>query len=95
MAHQIEYLPDKYFDLTITVSSLHEMTLEQINNYIKHIDRLTHGYFYTKQWRRSRVRDNFYIKENEYAIPKKWQEIFKHRHPIQSMFFEALYKMSK
>ena len=93
MAHQIEYLPDKYFDLTITISSLHEMTNEQIKNYIKHIGRLTQGYFYTKQWRRSRIKDNFYIKENEYPIPKNWRVIYKERHPIQSMFFEALYKI--
>lgn len=94
MAHQIEYLPDKYFDLMITVSSLHEMTLEQINNYIKHIDRLTHGYFYTKQWRRSRIKDNSYIRENEYPIPKNWRIVYKKRHPIQTMFFEALYRIS-
>lgn len=94
MAHQIEYLPDKYFNLMITESSLHEMSLEQINNYIKHIDRLTHGYFYTKQWRRSRIKDNFYIKENEYPIPKRWRTVYQHRHPIQDMFFEALYRIS-
>ena len=93
MAHQIEYLPDKYFDLIITVSSLHEMTLEQIDKYVKHIGRLTYGYFYTKQWCRSRIKDNFYIKENEYPIPKNWRVIYKERHPIQSMFFEALYKI--
>lgn len=94
MADQIEHLPDKYFDLMITISSLHEMSLEQINNYIKCIDRLTHGYFYTKQWRRSRTKDNFYIRENEYPIPKNWRTIYKKRHPIQAMFFEALYGIS-
>ena len=95
MAHQIEYLPDKYFDLMITESSLHEMSREQINNYIKHIGRLTRGYFYTKQWRRSRTKDNFHIKEIEYPIPENWRTVYQHRHPIQNMFFEALYRMAK
>lgn len=93
MAHQIELLPDKSFDLMINVSSLHEMKREQIAVYIDHINRITNGYFYTKQWRRSRTKDNNYIKENEYPIPKNWRSIYKRRHPIQGMFFDALYKI--
>lgn len=94
MAHQIEYLPDKYFDHMLTVSTLHEMTREQIRNYLFQIDRLTKGYFYTKQWKKSLTKDNDYITEKEYPIPKEWKTIFQRRHPIQSMFFEALYKIS-
>ncbi len=94
MAHQIEYLPEKYFDHILTVSSFHEMTRKQIRNYIAHVDRLTKGYFYTKQWLRSRTKDNDHITQKEYPIPKKWRTIFQRHHPIQSTFFEALYKMS-
>lgn len=94
MPHQMELLPKKYFDLIINISSLHEMTREQIKNYIKQIDRLCKGYFYTKQWRRSRTEDNQFISENEYPTFKNWRVISKRsRHPIQSMFFDALYKM--
>lgn len=94
MAHQIEYLPDKYFDLMISISTLHEITREQISNYIEQIDRLTSGYFYNKQWIKSYAKDNFHIRENEYPIPKNWRTIYQHRHPIQGLFFEALYKIS-
>lgn len=93
MAHQIEYLPDKYFDHVITISSLHEMTRKQIRNYIIHIDRLTKELFYMKQWLKSRTSDNMYISQREYPIPKKWRTIFERHHPIQAMFFEALYKI--
>lgn len=94
MPHQIELLPKKYFDLFLNISSLHEMTREQIGNYIKQIDRLCQGYFYTKQWRKSHTKDNEFIKESEYPIPRTWKVIYKRdRHPIQSMFFDALYKI--
>lgn len=93
MANQIESLPLKSFDLILNISSLHEMTREQIENYIRQINRLSRGFFYTKQWRRSLYKDNLFIKEDEYPIPKSWKAIFHRRHPIQKMFFEALYKM--
>lgn len=95
MPHQIELLPKKQFDLFITVSSLHEMRRDQIRNYIRQIDYLTKGYFYNKQWQRSRTNDNQNIKAYEYPIPKKWKIILRNSsHPIQSMFFDALYKIS-
>ena len=93
MAHDIEHLPDKEFDYVINISSLHEMSRPQIKNYIKQINRLGKGYFYQKQWRKSRVKDNDYIKENEYPIPKKWKTIYHRNHPVQKWFFEALYQI--
>ncbi len=91
-AHQIELLPADQFDLFVNVSSLHEMTREQIANYLKQIDRLCRGNFYSKQWLVSRAKVNgFTLKESEYPIPGNWQEVFHRQHPIQRMFFEALY----
>lgn len=94
MPHQIELLPKKLFDLFITISSLHEMRRDQITNYIKQIERLTKGFFYTKQWKQARTPDNQNIKENEYPIPKKWKTIVRNSpHSIQRMFFDTLYKI--
>lgn len=95
MAHQIELLPQKQFDLFLNISSLHEMTGEQIKIYFNHIDRTTKGHFYTKQWKKSRAgRENeLVIKEHEYPIPASWQEVWHRHHPIQQMFFDALYRI--
>lgn len=94
MPHQIELLPPKMFDQFINISSLHELSGEQISNFLKQIDRLCSGHFYTKQWRRSWAKDNGHIRMNEYPIPGHWNEIYKNsRHPIQNMFFDALYKV--
>lgn len=92
---QIELLPPKMFDLFINISSLHEMSREQIFNFIGQIDRLCSGFFYTKQWRRSLVKYNGHIRMNEYPIPVHWTEIYQRtRHPIQKMFFDLLYKIT-
>lgn len=95
MAHQIELLPAKRFDLFINISSLHEMTYEQINTFFHHIDRTTQGMFYTKQWRESRAgrANRFVLREEEYPIPKTWQQVWHRRHPVQRMFFDALYRI--
>lgn len=95
LPHQIELLPDDSFKVLINISSLHEMDTAQIKNYFNQINRLTNGCFYTKQWKRSRVKDNNFIRQNQYPIPKKWEEIYHRNHPIQQRFFEALYKINK
>lgn len=94
MPHQIELLPKKYFDLFINISSLHEMSNSQIKNYLRQINRLCKGYFYTKQWRNSKTKDNNFINQNEYPILKNWQYVYgRNYHPIQKMFFDAIYKI--
>ena len=95
-AHQIALLPPKEFDLVINISSLHEMTYEQISNYLFQIDRICRGNFYTKQWLVSRAKVNgFVIRDSEYPIPSSWKCIYHRQHPIQRMFFDALYELPK
>lgn len=92
MPHQIELLPRNLFDITLNISSLQEMSTIQIKNYFQQANRLTKGYFYTKQWKKSHTKDNNFITEEEYPIPRSWIKIYKKTHPIQRDFFEALYK---
>jgi hypothetical protein len=76
----------------VTISSLHEMTRPQIDNYIEQADRLCRGRFYTKQWRVSQTSVNGHvIREDEYPIPASWRVVYQHQHPVQAKFFEALY----
>jgi putative sugar O-methyltransferase len=93
--HQAELLPQKSCDYFINISSLHEMTLEQVRNYFRLIDRLCRGRFYTKQWRVSRTQVNgCTLHEHDYPVPPTWRTIFHRRHPIQRMFFDALYDVA-
>lgn len=91
-AHQIELLPPKIFDRFLNISSLHEMTYPQIQTYLRQIDRVCRGRFYTKQWLRSQAAVNgVVLKARDYPIPQSWAELYHGRHPIQGMFFHALY----
>ena len=95
-AHQIERIPAKSIDLFVNISSLHEMTPAQIQNYLLQIDRTCRGQFYSKQWRVSQANVNgSVIREHEYPIPSGWERIFHRRHPIQRMFFEARYRIGE
>lgn len=93
-ANQIGMLPAQSVDVTVCISNLHEMTLDQIRHYYDEIGRLTRGYFYTKQWIRSHMKENgFTIRREEYPAKPGWQPVFNRQHDIQSWFFEALYKV--
>jgi SAM-dependent methyltransferase len=88
---QLELLPERSFDLGITISTLHEMRPEQIAQYVRQLDRLCDS-VYTKQWRRfHNRRDGVVISASDYPIPERWRPVF-HRSPIfPRTFFEALY----
>jgi len=93
MPHQLELLPNNSFDLFINISSLHEMKRKPIKNYLLQINRLCNGFFYTKQWIRSIIKENNHISHDNYPIPKAWIQIYKRiPHPIQKMFFDALFQ---
>lgn len=92
MSHQVELLPGKSADLVLNVSSFQEMDRDQIANYTRQLERIGRKFFYTKQWKRSIVKDNDFITEREYPAPAGWRKIYHRRHPIQRLFFETLYE---
>lgn len=92
--HQIELLPADSFDYFLNISSLHEMTADQVDNYFKCIDHVCRGRFYTKQWRVSRTQENeVTFTEHSYPVKPAWKVLYHEKHPIQSMFFHALYQI--
>ena len=91
--NQMELLPKHQFDVFINISSLHEMTLEQIKHYFGLINEYCNGYFFTKQWLNwTNPHDNLTISYKDYPVPSNWKLIFFRKHLIQKGFFEALYK---
>ncbi len=68
------------------------MLPKQIDAYLKLIDRLTSGWFYSKQWRVSHNRfDKLVLREDTYPIPSNWKQIYKRTPLVQRAFVEALY----
>ncbi len=92
LPHQAKMLPSKSVDLFINISSFHEMRWDQIEEYFRMVDRLTSGYFYTKQWRNVTNRlDSITLKESSYPYGADWKCILTRTTEIQPGFFEAVY----
>ncbi len=92
--NQLELLDPLGVSLFVNISSLHEMRPEQIAYYLGQVDRHTSGCFYTKQWRDwHNEEDDVRVGQHDYPIPEHWETIYAHRHPVQRMFFHALYRV--
>ncbi len=96
LPHQLALLPPKSVDLFINISSLHEMLPEQIDYYINLVDSITRQYFYMKQWKRStNLPDKVVIQDKDYPIPAHWSQIYWRECQVQTLFFEALFKLAQ
>lgn len=90
-ANQIARFPDAYFDLTLSVSSLHEMRFAQIDNYMEHLARLSREYLYIKQYYRyPNAFDGIVVERSAYKAPAGWNTVFERTEPIYTDFFELM-----
>jgi putative sugar O-methyltransferase len=96
LPHQAEMIPSKCTDLFVNISSLHEMKPAQIGAYFKLIDKVTKGYFYTKQWFVSHnAADGLIITPADYPVPATWEQLYFRKVKVQMRFFEAMYKLDR
>ena len=95
LPHQLSLMPNKYFDLSMNISSLAEMNVEQIEWYFTQINRLTRQCFYTKQWDVSKNPfDGLELKKSDYPYPDNWQPIYSRNCAVQKAFHETLYAVT-
>lgn len=93
LPHQLELLPDGEIDLLINVSSLQEMSREQINHYYKLIDQKSR-YFYTKQWVMwENPVDKISVPAIIYPTRPNWAMLNGRINPVHTEFFEAMFKL--
>jgi len=92
--NQLDLISPLSSELFVTISSLHEMRPEQIDFYLHQVARHCDGYFYFKQWQESvNPPDQIVIRREDYPIPADWVPIFDRPHPVQTAFFEAMYRL--
>ena len=90
-ANQIELVPDGYFDLSINISSLHELRPDQIDNMLHQIYRVTQRLVYLKQYKEYiNPYDGLRIREDSYSVARGWKRRFYRSDPVDPRFFEAL-----
>lgn len=94
LPHQLELLPDSYFDVFITISNLPEMRREQIDMFLGHVDRLCGGHYFNKQyWDYFNPIDRYRMRFIDYPVPDRWRLV--HLRPVwdKPNFFEAIYRL--
>jgi hypothetical protein len=82
------------FDVFINISSLHEMTHDQIEMWFTHIDRVCKGWFYTKQYfEHQNPVDDIVVRKEDYPVKAHWLELLNQKCLAQQNMFEALYRV--
>jgi putative sugar O-methyltransferase len=91
---QLEKFPEKYFDVFINVCSLMEMRKDTIAYFFRHIERVTRGHFYTKQWLiQNNQEDDIVIERDDYPVPSTWVRRFEGIDPINQRLFEEVWEI--
>ena len=96
LPHQVELLPKELIDLTINISSFHEMKLRQIKFYFNQIERLTKpkGHLYFKEWKIGGITyEDEVIYTADYPVEPKWETIYLRSPKVQTKFFERLVQL--
>jgi putative sugar O-methyltransferase len=91
----VNALPDAYCDLALSISSLQEMTPEQIGTYLRLLDRVAApGLVYLKQWTRwHNPVDDVTTEFDLYPIPERWSLLYRESAPVQTRFTQALWRV--
>lgn len=79
------------FDLALSISSLQEMTREQVDGYVRLFDRVAAGgVVYLKQWRHwANPADDIDFRFADLPIPSRWVQRVRQRCAVQTRFVEA------
>jgi putative sugar O-methyltransferase len=90
---QLALFPDRYFDLFLSISSLHEMRFEQIDHYLAEMARLSSRFVYLKQYYGYvNPIDGLFIERGAYSLPADWEIVFQKPEDVYVDFFELMYR---
>jgi putative sugar O-methyltransferase len=92
-SNQIEQFPDDYFNIFINLNSLQEMRLDQIKNFLFHIDRLTTGIFLSRQMIDScNIVESVHLSKDNFRMPEWWQLLVDKVDDIYPIYFNQIWK---
>jgi len=92
-SNQIDKLPNDYFHIFINMNSLAEMRLDQIQNFLNHIDRVTSGAFLSRQQQHSfNPMECVPLSKADFSMPDRWRLIVDKEDDIYPLFFNQIWK---
>jgi hypothetical protein len=83
-------------DLAVAISSLHEMTPEQVATYLTLLDTIVPagGTVFLKQWERwHNPSDDVVMTFDDYPVPTSWTTKFRETAPVQTKFLQAAWRV--
>lgn len=91
--NQIELFPDGFFDIFASISTLPEMAVSQIDNYLRQAERLASRYVYLKQWLDwENPADGHRVTRESMKLKGDWIPVFDRNDTVQPSFFERLWR---
>lgn len=95
-AHQLELLPPDSVDISISISSLHEMTRPQIEQYKRLIETVTRSLVYFKQWTSwTNPSDKIDVGRADFMLSPPWRKIYDEPHPILDAMTELAFAKAR
>jgi putative sugar O-methyltransferase len=83
-------------DLAVSISSLHEMTPEQVAIYLNLLDEVVvdGGTVFLKQWEQwHNPADDVEMRFDDYPVPGGWLPLFRETSPVQTRFIQAAWQV--
>jgi hypothetical protein len=93
--NQLEILPDSYVDVALSISSLGEMTVPQIDHYKRLLENKSRKLVYLKQWIHTfNELDRVALTKQSYNLSPNWTLAIDRADAIQDGFFETVFMRS-
>lgn len=90
---QLELLPDNFVNLSVAISTLHEMRLEQANNYLREMARVSSQNVALKNyWSYENPYDGIVIRHEEYKYPDTLHQTVLENDPLNPVFFVEVFE---
>lgn len=95
-SNQLEKFPAKFFDAMVTISTLPEMTKEQVDNFLNLFSEKARQAIYVKQWQHwKNPRDGTEMSMDDYSLPSPdWRVSLDRKDPTNPMFFNRVWQRS-
>jgi len=90
-----DLLPPGSTDVALSISSLQEMTPQQVADYLRLFDRVAAGgTVFLKQWEEwTNPVDAVTMRLDDYPIPERWTNVLRARAPVQTRFVQAAWSV--
>ena len=90
---QIKMMPNKFFDLSIAVDCLHEMSFSDVKIYFSEINRISSHFYLKAQITQSAKYGEHELNRDDYPIYKSWTKIADEECIFPNDYFQSIYKI--